>query len=101
MYINVCYLDRFSLPESIVPSSASLPDVCDEEDYSEHKTKGTDNDIANCQEVVLASESVCGREDKALLAIVACHVILVVNAHHVGTWLEIFFNSSPKLSEVG
>jgi len=73
----------------------------DEEDDGENEAQGAHNDVANCEEVVLAAQGISGREDKALVSIEAIHIVVIRNRQRVIAGLEVGLDLSPKFAEVG
>jgi len=67
--------------------SVSLLHVSNAEYEGEEHAKGSDGDVANGQEVVLASQGVGGRDNETLLTLERQYLVLVVNFDIVIAWL--------------
>lgn len=77
-----------------------LSHVRNAEDESEQHAQGAHHDVANGQEVVLASEGVRCRQHEVLSALEWRYLELVVDLDFVLSWLESILDFTPKLSEV-
>ena len=72
-----------------------------EEDDGEHDAEGTNNDVADSQEVVLTTEGVCSRENKLLGSFKGGDVVVVLDQHVVGSGSNRLVNLSVQFLEVG
>jgi len=66
----------------------SLADVGHKEDDGENNAKRANHNVANGEEVVLASEHVGGRQHKVFLTLEFTHVVVVLNQYGVRAGLE-------------
>lgn len=66
----------------------SLADVSHKEDDGENNAKRANHNVANGEEVVLASEHVRCRQHKVFLTLEFFHVVVVFNLDGVGSGLE-------------
>lgn len=66
----------------------SLADIGHEEDDGENDAKRANNNVANGEEVVLASEHVGRRQHKVFLTLEFFHVVVVLDLHGVDALLE-------------
>lgn len=78
----------------------SLLHVSNAENESEEEAKGSYSDVANSQEVILSSQSIRCREDKALCTLERSNLILVVDPEFIASWFKASINSSPEFSEI-
>ena len=69
--------------------------VGDEEDDAEHDAEGANNDVADSEEVVGATENVCGGEYEVLAAGKGVDLVSVPNLESVFTLIQILVNLSP------
>jgi hypothetical protein len=81
--------------------TGSLSEVGDQEDNCEDDAEGAHHDVADGEEVVLASEGVGRGEHEALLSVEAGHVVGVFDLQIVGARLDVCLEFAVKLSEVG
>ena len=77
-----------------------LLEVGNEEDHCKYDTESSYNDVADCQEVVLASKSISGREDKALFAIERRDIIGICDVHSICSWCEGSVYLTPEFPEI-
>ena len=77
-----------------------LLEVGNEEDHCKYDTESSYNDVADCQEVVLASKSISGREDKALFAIERRDIIGICDVHSVSSWCKGSVYLTPEFPEI-
>lgn len=78
----------------------SLSHVCDAENESEKHAKSSNHNVANRQEVVLATESVRRGQNEIFLSLEWSNLELIINLNLVLSSLEATVNSSPQLAEV-
>lgn len=71
-----------------------------EEDQREYETQGTDDDVADSQEVVLATKQISGRNYKSFVAGEAVGIVVVLDLEVVFSTAEVLVYDSVKLSEV-
>ena len=77
-----------------------LSHVRNAEDEGEQHAQGADYDVADGQEVVLASEGVGRRQHEVLSALERRYLELVVDLYLVLSWLKSILDFAPELSEV-
>jgi len=70
------------------------------EDQREYETQGTDDDVTDGQEVVLATKQVSGRNYKSFVAGEAVGIVVVFDLEVVSSIAEVLVYDSVKLSEV-
>lgn len=75
--------------------------VGDEEDDAEHYAQSANNDVADSQEVVGASEHVRGGEDEVLAASEGAHIVVVHDLQLVLALGHVAFDHAVQLAEVG
>ena len=74
--------------------------VGNEEDDAEHDAEGANNDVADGEEVVGATENVGGGENEVLAAGKGVDLVSIPNFESVFTLLHILVNLSPQFAEV-
>jgi hypothetical protein len=74
--------------------------VSNTEDESEKEAKGAYSDITNGQEIVLSTQGVRCREDKAFLTLERSNLILVVDPKLIASSIKTVWDSTPEFSEV-
>ena len=78
----------------------SLSHVRNAENECEKHAKGSNNNVAHCQEVVLPSEGIGSREDEIFLSLEWGDLELVFNMDLIFSCFQILGDSSPKFTEV-
>ena len=68
---------------------------CNREDDCKDDAEGTYDDVAACEEGVLASEYIGSWEHEALFAVEGVHGVIIVNSELVFTWSQVLVNPSP------
>ena len=74
--------------------------VGDEEYDAEHYAEGTNDDVADCEEVVGTAKNVSGREHEVLAASKGAHIIVVLDIKVVRSLLEVVLDLAVKFTEV-
>ena len=85
---------------AILSALAFSVHVSDKEDDAEHDAEGANNNVADGQEVVLATENVSGRNDEVLVPTEAANIVVILDLDFVFSCLKISIDFTVELAEV-